>query len=290
MTVAIATMLGMIAACLLTLLLRDGLTFPRLQRENYRGASVATAGGLVSVFASLLVLAVVAVSRQAGGGPSLFGARPRLVAIAFVAFAMLGFLDDVLGAGDARGFRGHLRALAGGQITTGMLKLVGGVAAAWIVADQPGESSLRVIVGIGVIALSANLCNLLDRAPARALKCAALAWLPLVGAALIATRGSGQLEIDNRSALVVASVCVGSCFGLLPFDAAERLMIGDTGANALGAVMGTVVVLTQSWTVQICALLVVAALNLLSEIVSFSSLIQRVRLLDWLDRFATRRS
>ena len=98
------------------------------------------------------------------------------------------------------------------------------------------------------------------------------------------------LEVGNRSALVVASICVGCCLGLLPFDAQERLMIGDTGANALGAVLGAVVAFTQSTVVQLVVLCATAALNLLSEFVSFSATIQRVRWMAWLDRLWTRRA
>ena len=290
MTAVIATVLGVLSASIFALLLADLLAAPELQRENYRGVLVSTGGGLVSMLAALFTLAAVASVRQLSGSPTLFVGRSIAVLFVFVAFAVLGFVDDVLGNGDSRGFRGHLQALARGQVTTGLLKLGGGAAAAWIVADQAGISSFRVAAAAGVITLSANLCNLLDRAPARALKCGAVAWLSLLIVSVVVAQGNLAMESANRATLLVASICVGSCLGLLPFDAAERLMIGDAGANALGAVLGTVVVLTQSWRVQLVVLIVVAALNLLSEFVSFSSIIQRVRCFDWLDRFGTRRA
>jgi UDP-N-acetylmuramyl pentapeptide phosphotransferase/UDP-N-acetylglucosamine-1-phosphate transferase len=60
-------------------------------------------------------------------------------------------------------------------------------------------------------------------------------------------------------------------------------MLGDTGANVLGATLALAVVLTTAPSTRTVVLVVVAALNLLSERVSFSRVIQRVAPLRWLD-------
>ena len=85
-----------------------------------------------------------------------------------------------------------------------------------------------------LIALAANLANLLDRAPGRVIKYSLLAYAPL---AIVA--GAGPVG-------VAAAPVMGAALGMLPEDLRERVMLGDTGANVLGGVLGLVVVLECS--------------------------------------------
>lgn len=118
--------------------------------------------------------------------------------------AAIGVADD-LWSGPERGFRAHLRA--GG--TTGVLKLVG----------IPAYALLRTrsLSGAVLVGLSANLVNQLDTKPGRALKAFLL--------------GSALLGFRPRRAAAVAVL-------LAPYDLAEMGMLGDSGSNALGAVLG----------------------------------------------------
>ena len=88
-----------------------------LAHENYRGARVAYPAGLAAVAASLIALGPVAVADHASDGdvwPAI-GAPVGIAGMVLyvVGVAMLGLIDDVLGAGDERGWRGHARATAG---------------------------------------------------------------------------------------------------------------------------------------------------------------------------------
>ena len=62
-------------------------------------------------------------------------------------------------------------------------------------------------------------------------------------------------------------------------------MLGDAGANVLGAVLGLGVVITCSPGVRTVVLVLVAALNLASEWVSFSRVIAAVPPLRAADRW-----
>jgi UDP-N-acetylmuramyl pentapeptide phosphotransferase/UDP-N-acetylglucosamine-1-phosphate transferase len=61
-------------------------------------------------------------------------------------------------------------------------------------------------------------------------------------------------------------------------------MLGDAGANVLGGVLGLGVVLTADRATRNVVLVVLVALNLLSEVASFSRIIERVPPLRWFDR------
>ena len=77
---------------------------------------------------------------------------------------------------------------------------------------------------------------------------------------------------------------MGATFGLLGDDLHERLMLGDTGANVIGAVLGLAVVLGSQESTRIVVMVVLLALNVAAELVSFSDVIDRVPPLRWLDR------
>jgi UDP-GlcNAc:undecaprenyl-phosphate GlcNAc-1-phosphate transferase len=255
----------------------DVLASPVLARDNYRGHRLATGAGILVVLGVLVVEAGRAVLGALGLGdePGLTVDR-SLVLFAVFGFGLLGFVDDVLGDGTTRGFRGHVGAIAGGRITTGLLKLFGGAGVAVVLVATPGfASGRRLIVDAVLIALAANLGNLLDRAPGRTLKAALIAYVPLA------------LVLGTGPAGVAIAPAMGAAFALLPDDLGERVMLGDTGANVVGAVLGLGVVLGRGQATRITALVVVIVLTVLAEVVSFSKIIDRVAPLRIIDRLGT---
>jgi UDP-N-acetylmuramyl pentapeptide phosphotransferase/UDP-N-acetylglucosamine-1-phosphate transferase len=279
MAVVLGWVVGFLAVRFVLVAGHDMLHAPVLERENYRGRTLITAGGLFLVMGVLVVEAGRSTlgAFDVGDAPGLNPARPLVLFAAF-GFGLLGFMDDVLGSED-RGFRGHLRALSRGRLTTGMLKLIGGAAIALVLAAAPGfVTGQRLVSDALLIALAANLGNLLDRAPGRALKCSLAAYVPI---AIVA--GTGPVGI------ALAPV-MGGALGLLPDDLRERMMLGDTGANVLGGVLGLAVVLECSRTTRNVVLIVLILLNVASELVSFSRVIEKVPPLRWLDRLGRART
>lgn len=279
MTLLVAVVAGLLTGRLLWLLLRPTFAaHPVLQRENYRGRPVVTAVGVVLPMALVLVEAGRVVAATAGlgtaGGPS-----PARVAVIVVAlgFGLVGAVDDLVGTGDRRGFRGHLGELARGRLTTGAAKLLVGAGVAVVaVAPIAGVSTARLLADAALVALSANLANLLDRAPGRATKSGMAAFAVLA----VATGGP--------TALAAVAVVVGAAGALLLDDLHERLMLGDAGANVLGAVVGLGAVLVCAPATRTVVLVVVVGLNLASEMVSFSRIIDAVPPLRALDRAGRR--
>lgn len=277
MKVALGLVLGLVVGGVTLRLLLPTLADPVLQRTNHRGAPIATAAGLVVVLAVLGAEAALGVVEAAGFDPLGGAVGRRLVVLATVGFGLLGFIDDLLGAGESGGFRGHLGALAHGRLTSGGVKLFGGAALALAVmaAIQPGSVG-RILADGALVALAANLGNLMDRAPGRCLKVTALAFVVLV--AVTAADPS----------LVGVALVVGAALALAPADLGERVMLGDAGANVVGAVLGIGVVLTASPSVRNGVLVAVVVLNGLSEKVSYSRVIASTPPLRAIDRLGRR--
>lgn len=273
MVLSIAFVSGATAGVLLWRLLRPLLRQPTFMRENYRGSAVPTAGGLVLV--ASVVAGFLALSGLVRAGLEVLdGWRDirNATMAASVGFGMLGLLDDLVGDTSTTGYRGHLRALFKGQVTTGLLKVLGGgvVALAAVVA-LVDEGLPELVVDASLVALSANLANLFDRRPGRVIKVALVVAVLMVAASL------------GDPGLFGAVVVTGAAASLLLPDLRESLMIGDTGANPLGAGLALGAVVVFSPQVRVAALVVVLALNVLSERVSFSELIARRRVLRALD-------
>lgn len=280
MILLVAGITGLLAARLGWLTLRPALSQPPFLRVNYRGRTVPTAGGLILALAVVVVEAGRVVLGAAGVGDrqSLSAARLAVVLVV-VGLSLVGLADDLVGdRGDDRGFRGHLRALSKGRLTTGGAKIIGGAAvAALAVAMATTPRSVgRLLVDAAVVALAANLGNLLDRAPGRAGKSAIVAFVVLA----VATKASRSLS--------EVAVLIGGMAGLLLDDLHERVMLGDTGSNAVGAALGLGLVLTSSPTVRLVALAVLLAANGVSEVVSFSQVIERTPPLRALDAIGRR--
>jgi hypothetical protein len=160
--------------------------------------------------------------------------------------AALGLVDDLYG-GPERGFVGHLRA---GR-TTGVLKLAG--------IPLVGLLVTRRLSGALLVGLAANALNQIDTRPGRALKAYALVAIPL------------------RAPILPAVI-------LAPYDLREMAMLGDSGSNALGALLGLTSVDRFTGRSRWLAIGALAGLNLLGELRSLGELIERSTVLGALDR------
>ncbi|MGN9779446.1 hypothetical protein ACTMS0_27385 [Micromonospora sp. H33] len=256
---------------------------PALERTNFRGRTVTLAAG-PALAAGAAAAGAFGASGGAAGGAAL---------VAGLGAGAVGLYDDVVGARPeqkaAKGFAGHLAALREGRVTAGLVKIVGvgaaGLGAAALLAADPTVAGHRrrqrhgavgrgldVLLGAGVIAGTANLLNLLDLRPGRALKSGLL-----VGAPLLRGPQGG-----------IAAGAVGAAAGLLPADLGEDVMLGDSGANALGALLGVTLAARTGPVGRAGLLAVLAGLTAASEKVSFTQVIQHTPGLRELDALGRR--
>ncbi|WP_433269382.1 hypothetical protein ACQPWR_12120 [Micromonospora vinacea] len=256
---------------------------PALERTNFRGRTVSLAAGP----------ALAAGAAAAGAFGATGGAAGGAALVAGLGAGGVGLYDDVVGARPeqkaAKGFAGHLAALRQGRVTAGLVKVVGvgaaGLGAAALLAADPRVAAhprrqrhgafgrgVDVLLGAGVIAGTANLLNLLDLRPGRALKSGLLLAAPLTGG----PQGG------------IAAGAAGAAAGLLRDDLAEDVMLGDSGANALGALLGVALAARTGPLGRAGLLAVLAGLTAASEKVSFTAVIQRTPGLRELDALGRR--
>jgi hypothetical protein len=257
-----------------------------LMVRNFRGAAIPVVGGLVlvaGILAGELTLAVLGlVSRGAEAAGALSTAANTGLLLLALGFFGLGAADDLLGRagagspdaslGASKGLRGHARALRSGVVTGGVVKAAGGAALGLIAGAFWERELVPALLDGVVVALAANLLNLFDLRPGRAAK----VFLVLAAILLVAGVATGSLPV---LAATTAAVLVW-----LPLDLGERAMLGDAGANLLGAVLGGAAVLEAGTGGKVVLAAVLAALTLASERWSFTAVIERVPPLRWADR------
>lgn len=286
------------------------------ERTNFHGVTVSLRGGVAMAGASVASAAVA----------SAFSDQPRAALgglVASLGGGLAGYIDDVdQGAHDggkvAKGLKGHLGALAHGQVTTGVIKIAGigasALAASALVgskATSMGGKVADLALNTVLIAGAANLANLLDLRPGRALKATVLVAAPLSyfscadaktpasGASVTSATASvtsGASGAPSATPAAPASASGASAQRLLASglnaaaitalveDLQETTMLGDTGANAAGALLGTSLAANDSWKLRLGAALGVVGLILASEKVSFSKVIAANPALNWLDQ------
>ncbi|MEU6713249.1 hypothetical protein ABZ897_17345 [Nonomuraea sp. NPDC046802] len=242
----------------------------RWTRKNHRGEPITLLEGPAFVAGSGAAAALT---------PGLPG-RLRLAAlVAGVGSGALGAYDDLYGTTSSKGFKGHLTALTRGEVTSGAVKILGigatGIGAAALVSQGPVDT----LVNGAAIAGAANLANLFDLRPGRAIKVGLLTGGPLLAATLL--RGS-------PAAAALAAVPLGAAAALLPDDLGERAMLGDAGANSLGALLGLAAVTKLGRPGRYAVLGTVVALTAAAEKVSFTKVIAANPVLNRLDMLGRR--
>jgi UDP-GlcNAc:undecaprenyl-phosphate/decaprenyl-phosphate GlcNAc-1-phosphate transferase len=243
-----------------------------LARENYRGRRVAFPAGAVLVACTLIALAPLAILDDRAD-LDLLDPNLRRWAVYILGVALLGLIDDALGGDGAapRGWRGHARAIASGRFSTGAIKAVGALALAAYATSGLGDRDFAYVADLALLLLTTNLFNLLDLRPGRVEK----VFVALVAALCVGAWTAEPLEL--------LGVFVGPVLVVAAYTLRERAMLGDTGANLVGALAGVSLLVTLGETGRYVALGAVGALNIYGEFRSISRTIEGVPLLRSLD-------
>lgn len=244
---------------------------PSLKRDNFLGREIPGSVGFVFSLSYVLVYVLVIVFEKER--PLVWIGPKESLLILVLGMCFLGLLDDLLGSRETRGFKGHVREAVRGRFTTGFLKALGGFLLA-IAASAPFSRHIwELFLNGALIALCANLFNLLDMRPGRALK----VFFPLLAGVI-------ALNWSLENAFIPYLLSVGAvAMVLFPGDMSGRFMLGDSSSNVLGATVGLGIAIGAGTWWKLGVMVLFACLNLLSEKYSFSRIISSNRVLNWLD-------
>jgi len=191
--------------------------------------------------------------------------------IAILLMGLVGIIDDIIGEKEIKGFKGHMRALLKGKLTTGGVKAIVGFFISILISLLISGSYLELILNTLVIALFTNLINLFDLRPGRASK--VFIFLAIV---LIITGSDKAYGYIIFSALGIIAIYI-------PYDLKSLAMMGDVGSNALGITLGLFCIFTHTITLKLIYFILLLFLHIISENYSFSKIISKNRFLNYLD-------
>jgi UDP-GlcNAc:undecaprenyl-phosphate/decaprenyl-phosphate GlcNAc-1-phosphate transferase len=242
----------------------------KLVRPNFQGKLIPAVAGLTFIFYGNFVYGYEWLAL------GLHRASAAAYYLVLLCFGLLGFCDDIFGDRSVGGFRGHFKALLRGRLTTGAVKAIGGgfiSLAAGFLVGYPNIT--RMLLAALLIALSANLFNLIDLRPGRCLFFFLVCSFFVIVVLIVEhAMGAGFLFY----------LAVGFALILYPMDAAGQIMLGDTGSNAFGGLLGLVIALCFNPLWQGVIVVALIAFHIWSEGHSLSQTIEQNPLLRRIDR------
>lgn len=245
--------------------LRNLISETDLVCENYQGDLIPNAMGLGIVFAQLLTLGIV---------HFVFNLKDYIIylyLLGFIFMGFLGFIDDAIGTDKYKGLRGHLGAFIRGELSTGNIKALLGGFIAFFISYHIADGFLELLLNTLFIALWTNFMNLFDLRPGRAGK------VFIIMSIILMLLGLGG----------VYNYIIYSVFGImaiyLKYDLKAKMMMGDTGSNALGWTLGFYGVLSLSVRGRVIILIGLIGLHVLTEKVSLTKLIKENKILNYID-------
>lgn len=231
---------------------------------NYKNEDIPTSMGLIYIIVQTFTVGLVGLLSG-----ELYYSILYLVGLIFI--GLVGLFDDLVGDKNVKGFRGHITSFFKGTLTSGGLKAGVGFLVALLISSYISKGVVEIILNTLIISLFTNFLNLFDLRPGRAGK----VFIILVIILLI-TSNTGKFDFVLYSFL-------GILIRYLPMDLKAKSMMGDIGSNALGITIGIYCVMTHDFKIKVIYLIVLISIQLLSEFISFSKVIEKNKFLSFID-------
>jgi len=259
-------------------------------RMNFQGRDIPTSLGMGFVFLTYLMFLVMSGVTSAMNKDLTHYTVPLLVTI--TGFGFLGLLDDIVVGREKGGFKGHLARFGKTrEVSTALLKAGFGFIIAFSVSSVywRGEGWVMVFVDSIIIALLANAMNMLDVRPGRTAKGFLTISLFIFLISVIGHFISRKAGIMPITWLLIFPYLIWVlCY--IKTDLSCDGMMGDTGSNVLGAVLGVLVIWEISPLNRWFILGILIGFQLLTEVTSISAIIEKVRILKAIDNFGVKQN
>jgi len=248
--------------------IREMLLNANITRKNYKGDTIPVGMGIV--FIPVIIINSIFLNYFIGND-----SRIQQLLLVFLAgimtMAIIGLIDDLIGNRDTTGFKGHIKALLSGKLTTGGFKAVIGGLIALLLGSLFSFHIIEIIVNALIIALFTNLINLLDLRPGRALK----GFLTISTLFIIVGL--------SREVRIIFSSFIAYAIGYFPQDIKAKSMMGDVGSNTLGVILGIVTVISYTMTAKYVVLALLILVHILTEKYSITEIIKKNPILNFID-------
>lgn len=240
----------------------------KLVQQNYAGYKILSGGGLLILFPCLL------------SSLFFFFFVPSAIMAVYILMlpisAFCGMLDDLLDDSLSKGLVQHFSALLkDGNFTTGVMKAFIGSTLGFLVAYSNYNGFFMLVLDILLFTLSMNLINLLDLRPGRAIKSFGF----FIGLFTVLSSFS-EVQFILPPLMVLMFYTKG--------EMNENYMLGDTGANLLGGILGFYGVVTLAPIIKMLLLILLISLHIFAELHSLSKTIARMPLLKKIDMLGRR--
>ena len=276
---AILFALGFLGTYFMIPLFKSMLVNGNVIRPNYKNEMIPVGMGIVflpMIIINSIILGFVTLNNIWFVSSSNYNLNiVWLLCLALYIFSMMamffaGALDDLIGNRNVSGLKGHFKSLFKGELTTGGFKALFGGFVGLVVSVCISSSIVDIIVNTLIIALSTNLMNLFDLRPGRAIKAYLVIMIPIYITLTGYTKVFPLLILPNVLAYFNT-------------DLKARGMMGDTGSNVLGISIGVLMAFGYGIKVRVAWLVFLVLMHLISEKFSLTKIIEKNRVLKFID-------
>lgn len=195
-----------------------------------------------------------------------------LILIGVLSAAFTGYIDDNTDD-PVKGIFKHIKQLLSGNITSGSIKAVTGIIVSFIISLIINNSSIDILISLLIISMTQNFINLLDLRPGRAVK----SYFFLSILSLLSLNVSTIFISINLFMIIIL-------FFYIPYEFKEIFMMGDTGSNVLGIIIGITIASSDNYLFKLFTLFILLYAQLFAETGSISALIEHNAILNLIDK------
>lgn len=235
-----------------------------LVKSNYAGIEVVTGMGLL-----FLIPCIVSIFPlwEIVGQENI-----AIYMIIVLSMTLAGYLDDCLGDNNNKGLKGHLKGMMKGRLSTGIIKIIFALTMGIILSMIYFSGIGNIIFSSLLFCLCVNMINLLDLRPGRAIK-------GFMFFTILVSISSGLHSVWILFPIISSLVIY------IRDELEENCMLGDTGSNLLGGILGLYTLKTALPGAKYTLFAIFLILHIIAEFKSFSEIIESVPILKHMDSF-----